>query len=73
MVISSCTSYVMARVLGRPVVANDTPHDLICDNGAACLGWCWKPGSRASSLVTRALTVALLELRWGKSVCSLIS
>ena len=21
-------------------VANDTPHDLICDKGAACRGWC---------------------------------
>ena len=30
-------------------------------------------GSRASSLVTPALTVAPLEPRWGKSVCSLIS
>ena len=30
-------------------------------------------GFRASSLVTRALTVAPLELGWEKSVCSLIS
>ena len=34
---------------------------------------CHLEGSRASYLVTRALTVAPLELGWGKSVCSLIS
>ena len=30
-------------------VANDTPHDLICDNEAAwvVLGWCSKPGKIA--------------------------
>ena len=24
----------------RSTIANDTPHDLICDNEAVCLGWC---------------------------------
>ena len=62
-------------------VASDTPHNLIYDNEnglprvvlRAREIACRLEGSRASSLITLALTMAPLEPRCGRAVCSLIS
>ena len=62
------------------ICTDDTTYILIYYNETVCLGYVLEARENimllrgiSASLVTPALTVAPLEPRWGKSVCSLIS